>query len=108
MLSIFTVKDIDFPYIGISNGINDFYNFGIRNSTDFRGYCVRSMVFGVRKIGIKSGILFRKIRKMLAPYEIIAENTTSLSPFPLKHASAPLPRVHEQQMLYSTIVPPMN
>ena len=50
MLSIFTVKGIDFPDIGISNGINNFYNFGIRNIPDFRDSCVRSMVLVYEKL----------------------------------------------------------
>ena len=44
-------------------------------------------------------------KNLLAPYEIIAKNTIAQSPFPSKMH---LLRIHEQQMLYSTIVPLMN
>ena len=53
---------MDFPHIGISNGI-DFYNFSIRNGTYSQDSCVRFpfFVFFIREIGIRSGILFPKI-----------------------------------------------
>ena len=54
-------KCIDFPHIGISNGI-DFYNFGINNGTDFQDSSVglTVLVYFIQNIGIRLGILFQE------------------------------------------------
>ena len=55
-------KGIYLPDIGIKNGIN-FHNFGIRNGTHFQDFymkCIMSDILS-RKIGIRSGILFKKL-----------------------------------------------